>query len=96
MQAREQQFNGGESRTIHEGRSGREQGTKQELEQELEQGLKGMASDPFMWAAAASVIGSATLYLTGNKRAGLFVGQWAPTLLVLGTYKKMVKMYGSD
>jgi len=24
------------------------------------------------------------------------VGQWAPTLLILGIYNKMVKLHGSD
>ena len=25
-----------------------------------------------------------------------FVGQWAPTFLILGLYNKMVKLHGSD
>jgi hypothetical protein len=28
--------------------------------------------------------------------AANFVGQWAPTLLILGMYNKMVKLHGSD
>jgi hypothetical protein len=26
----------------------------------------------------------------------LFVGQWAPTILILGLYNKLVKQHGSD
>jgi hypothetical protein len=26
----------------------------------------------------------------------VFVGQWAPTLLILGLYNKLVKQHGSD
>ena len=26
----------------------------------------------------------------------MFVGQWAPTLLILGLYNKLVKQHGSD
>jgi hypothetical protein len=32
----------------------------------------------------------------GNRHASVFVGQWAPTLLVLGLYNKLVKQLGSD
>ena len=39
---------------------------------------------------------SATLQMMGNKHASLFVGQWAPTLLIMGLYNKMVKQLGSD
>jgi hypothetical protein len=34
--------------------------------------------------------------MMGNKDASLFVGQWAPTLLILGLYNKLVKQLGSD
>ena len=39
---------------------------------------------------------SATLNLMGNKHASLFLGQWAPTLLILRVYTKLVKQLGSD
>jgi hypothetical protein len=32
----------------------------------------------------------------GQKQASVFVGQWAPTLLILGLYNKLVKQLGSD
>jgi hypothetical protein len=35
-----------------------------------------------------------TLQFTGKQHASLFVGQWAPTFLMLGLYNKMVKQLG--
>ena len=31
-----------------------------------------------------------------KQSASVFVGQWAPTLLILGLYNKLVKQHGSD
>ena len=55
-----------------------------------------LPSDTFLWAAATSIAISATLQMMGNKHASVFVGQWAPTLLILGLYNKLVKQLGSD
>ena len=55
-----------------------------------------LPSDTFLWAALASMATSATLHAMGQKQASMFVGQWAPTLLILGVYNKLVKQFGSD
>jgi hypothetical protein len=55
-----------------------------------------LPSDIFLWAAVASMATSATLQLMGNKHVSVFVGQWAPTFLILGVYNKLVKQLGSD
>ena len=55
-----------------------------------------LPSDTFLWAAVTSMLASATLQLMGKKHASVFVGQWAPTLLILGMYNKLVKQLGSD
>lgn len=39
---------------------------------------------------------SAALHISGQKPASVFVGQWAPTLLILGVYNNLVKQLGSD
>ena len=31
-----------------------------------------------------------------DRNGDVFVGQWAPTLLILGLYNKLVKQHGSD
>lgn len=55
-----------------------------------------LPSDTFLWAAIGSMAASITLQLMGQRHASLFVGQWAPTLLILGLYNKIVKEFGSD
>ena len=62
----------------------------------IEERTATLPSDTFLWAAVASMATSATLHLMGNKHASVFVGQWAPTLLILGVYNKLVKQLGSD
>jgi hypothetical protein len=53
-------------------------------------------SDAFLWAAGASIATSLTLKIMGKKHDALFVGQWAPTFLLLGIYNKLVKLFGTD
>ena len=53
-------------------------------------------SDTFLWAAVGSIGLSLGLQAAGRKHLSLFVGQWAPTLLMLGLYNKLVKVAGSD
>jgi hypothetical protein len=55
-----------------------------------------LPSDAFLWMAVGSITLSATMQMMGNKHASLFVGQWAPTFLLLGLYNKLVKQLGSD
>jgi hypothetical protein len=55
-----------------------------------------LPSDTFLWAAFGSIGLSLTLRALGNKHDALFVGQWAPTFLLLGLYNKIVKVAGSD
>ena len=55
-----------------------------------------LPSDTFLWIAVGAMTASATLQMMGNRHASLFVGQWAPTLLILGLYNKLVKQLGSD
>jgi hypothetical protein len=62
----------------------------------IEQQTAKLPSDVFLWAAGASIVGSLTLHFTGRDHESLFVGQWAPTFLILGLYNKLVKVAGSD
>ncbi len=55
-----------------------------------------LPSDLFLWAAAASIGCSLALECSGRRHTGIFVGQWAPTFLILGLYNKLVKVAGSD
>jgi hypothetical protein len=55
-----------------------------------------LPSDTFLWLAGGSILGSLTLKMMGKDHEALFVGQWAPTFLILGLYNKIVKVAGSD
>lgn len=62
----------------------------------IEQQTAKIPSDMFLWASFASIGGSLLLQVMGKKDESLFVGQWAPTFLLLGVYNKLVKIAGSD
>jgi hypothetical protein len=62
----------------------------------IEQQTAKLPSDLFLWAAGGSIVGSLFLQFSGRKEESLFVGQWAPTFLILGLYNKLVKVAGSD
>jgi hypothetical protein len=62
----------------------------------IEQQTAKLPSDIFLWAAGASIVGSLFLQFSGKEHESLFVGQWAPTFLILGLYNKIVKVAGSD
>ena len=62
----------------------------------IEEQTAKLPSDLFLWAAGASIAGSLLLHAAGKQYESLFVGQWAPTFLLLGVYNKIVKVAGSD
>lgn len=62
----------------------------------IESKTKYLPSDLFLWSAIGSMGLSLGLQMSGKKAASQFVGQWAPTLLILGVYNKLVKVAGSD
>ena len=62
----------------------------------IEQQTAKLPSDTFLWLAGASIATSLTLKIMGQRHNALFVGQWAPTFLILGLYNKLVKVAGSD
>ena len=53
-------------------------------------------SDIFLWPALGAMAVSLTLQLTNAKHKSLFIGQWAPSLLLFGIYNKIVKVAGHD
>ena len=53
-------------------------------------------SSGYLGAAIASMAVSAVLKIMGRDDWSLFVGQWAPSFLLIGVYNKMVKQHGSD
>jgi hypothetical protein len=74
----------------------REEHREGPLARSIEQQTAKLPSDLFLWAAIGSIAGSLTFKITGKDHAALFVGQWAPTFLILGLYNKLVKLHGSE
>ena len=74
----------------------RREHTEGQVAKSIEAQTAKLPSDTFLWAAVAAMGVSATLQMRGNRSASVFVGQWAPTLLILGLYNKLVKQHGSD
>ena len=65
----------------------------------IESATAQLPSDVWLWASIGSMLVSFGLQLSGNKKTkhvSNFIGQWAPTLLVLGLYNKIVKVAGHD
>ena len=62
----------------------------------IEEQTAKLPSDIFLWAAAGSIVGSLAFQLMGDHKKSTFVGQWAPTFLILGLYNKLVKLHGSE
>ena len=62
----------------------------------LEKQTSKIPSDIYLWAAVGTMALSLTLFLTKKKHASMFFGQWAPSLLVIGLYNKLVKVQGHD
>ena len=62
----------------------------------IEQQTAKLPSDTFLWLGFGSIAGSLAMKFLGRDHDALFVGQWAPTFLILGLYNKLVKVAGSD
>lgn len=82
-------------------RSEPERGAKEEhregpVARSIEQQTAKLPSDLFLWAAFGSIAGSLAFNMSKKAHAALFVGQWAPTFLLLGIYNKLVKLHGSE
>ncbi len=62
----------------------------------IEEQTAKLPSDVYLWIALAAMGVALTFKLTGKNYIGLFVGQWASTLLIMGLYNKLVKLEGHD
>jgi hypothetical protein len=62
----------------------------------LEEQTAKIPSDIYLWAAIGTMALSAGCFLAKQKHASIFFGQWAPSLLIIGLYNKLVKTEGHD
>jgi hypothetical protein len=66
------------------------------LTEQIEHYTSQVPSGTYLSLAVASIGLSLALQMLGRKHEAQFVGQWVPTILILGLYNKMVKQHGSD
>lgn len=67
-----------------------------EITKAIEHYTSQVSSGTYLALAISSIGLSLGLYATGRRQAATFVGHWAPTILLLGLYNKIVKLEGSD
>jgi hypothetical protein len=77
-------------------RSGQDQYSEGYVAKVIEEQTAKLPSDVFLWAACGSMVTSLMFQLAGDHQKSTFFGQWAPSLLILGLYNKLVKLHGSD
>lgn len=66
------------------------------LTKTIEEQTAKLPSDLFLWAALGSMAVSLGCKVFGAHKTSMFVGQWAPSFLILGLYNKLVKLEGHD
>ena len=62
----------------------------------IESATASIPSGTFLTFAVGAMAVSLVLMLAGRKNVANFIGQWAPTILIMGLYNKTVKQHGSD
>lgn len=87
-----------EATTVNEVKSkiARADHSEGKLAKAIEEQTAKLPSDTFLWAAVGSMGASLALKMMGMDKTSLFIGQWAPSFLLLGIYNKLVKLEGHD
>lgn len=62
----------------------------------IEEQTAKLPSDTWLWVALGSMAVSLTFKLLKKNDVSLFIGMWAPSLLLFGVYNKLVKQLGHD
>ncbi|MBC7949251.1 MAG: hypothetical protein H7Y42_15300 [Chitinophagaceae bacterium] len=70
--------------------------TEGKVAKAIEQQTAKLPSDTFLWIAVGTMALSLGLMLSKKKHVSLFFGQWAPSILIMGLYNKLVKIEGHD
>jgi hypothetical protein len=50
-----------------------------------------MPEEIWYWAAIASIVTSAILFVSNKRDWSIFVGQWPPTFLLFGMFHKIIR-----
>lgn len=62
----------------------------------IERLTSAVPSSTWLWLAGGALVGSLALKLMKKNETANFVGEWVPTILLLGVYNKLVKLMGSE
>jgi hypothetical protein len=74
---------------VHNGKEGK-------VAKEIEKVTEKIPSDMFLWSAFATMGVALAMKIAGKDHLGLFFGQWAAPILIMGLYNKLVKVEGHD
>jgi hypothetical protein len=66
------------------------------LTKQIEHYTSQVPSGTYLGLALGSIGLALGLQVMGRKQEAQFVGQWVPTILILGLYNKLVKQHGSE
>lgn len=72
----------------------RDEHTEGTLTRLIEQQTAKIPSSAFLVAGLGALTASLAFELIGRQRWSQFLGMWAPTLLIVGVYNKLVKTFG--
>lgn len=75
--------------TLHERKEG-------QVAKAIETQTSKIPSDIFLWTAIGTAATATSLYCTGKKKDGLFLGLLVAPILIVGLYNKLVKVEGHD
>jgi len=78
------------------GQSGQRGQREDTVTKTIESGTAAIPSVAFLGLAVGSMALSLAFMAAGRRDAANFIGQWAPTILIMGLYNKLVKQRGSD
>jgi hypothetical protein len=81
-----------ETNTDRDANIDRESNKEDRMTRTIEHRTSKVPSVTFLGLAVGSMVASAALMLSERKQLANFVGQWAPTILIIGVYNKLVKV----
>lgn len=64
---------------------------KRDVKQKPQEVTESIPEETWYWAALVSIVLSLMLKLAGKDHMSLFIGQWPPTFLLMGLYRRLSK-----
>lgn len=58
--------------------------------------LDEIPASTYIYAMLGSILASATLYALGRRHSAIFVGEWAPTFVIVGLFYKLLRPSGRN